>query len=183
LGVLRKVVEVAVDQKRVDSRLLTERIDRVLVGRRQKWLADVEEQQLDVRLGAHRQKVLHQPHFEISVARSECNDLQWTIPAFCHDSTSQAIKRVLGSVRRHILNVVAHRDIRQRAAMFQIGVGLFDVTAGAVQYPHKLLHHPHRVVTRRNVAVVVGVRRWIACARLRRIIEYILPSQRQFFDS
>ena len=38
-------------------------------------LLDVEEQQLDVRLGAHRQKVLHQPHFEISVARSKRNDL------------------------------------------------------------------------------------------------------------
>jgi hypothetical protein len=35
LGVLREVVEVAVDEERVDGRLLTERIDRVLVGRRQ----------------------------------------------------------------------------------------------------------------------------------------------------
>jgi hypothetical protein len=52
LGVLRKVVEVAVDQERVDGRLLTERIDRVLVGRRQQRLADVEQEQLDVGLCA-----------------------------------------------------------------------------------------------------------------------------------
>ena len=48
LGVLREVVEVAVDKERVDGRLLTERIDRVLVGRRQQRLADVKQEQLDV---------------------------------------------------------------------------------------------------------------------------------------
>ncbi len=47
LGVLCKVVEIAMDQKRVDGRLLAERVDRVLVRCRQKWLTDVEEQQLN----------------------------------------------------------------------------------------------------------------------------------------
>ena len=43
LRVLREVVEVAVDQECVDGRLLAERVNRVLVGRRQQRLADVEQ--------------------------------------------------------------------------------------------------------------------------------------------
>jgi hypothetical protein len=67
--------------------------------------------------------------------------------------------------------------------MFQIGVGLFDVTAGAVQHSDVLLKHPQRLVTGRNVAVEAAVRRFIGrCTKLRRVAKHILPGQRQFCD-
>ena len=179
LRVLRKVVEVAVGQERVDSRLLAERVDRVLVGRRQQRLADVKQEQLDVGVLAARQQVLNESHLQVAIARAERDHLERTLSTGLDHPTGQFVERVLGAIRRHKPRLVAHRDIGQRAPMFQIGVGLFDVTAGAVEHSDVLLEHPQWLVAGRNVAVETAVRRLIGrCAKLRRVAKHILPSKR-----
>ncbi len=89
------------------------------------------------------------------IACTECNDFEGTLTALHRDPSRKQVKRVLGTVRGHILDFPTHRNIRQRTAMFEIGIGLLDVTTRTIQHPHKLLHHPHRVIALRNVAVVV----------------------------